>query len=268
MEIAKRMARVISELGWQSKWTSKGNSALHLRKSSIARIQARPKDKPLTGFGEDLFVTPEELAGYSTLAQDSDLLWNLQLWCFPPGYSDDSPPPVWVSCGVEGAVVVNSEDRDSFVDTTGLVKFMFGGVKGVDFDYQHINEKTLPFYLKAYALSKELWHLFGADCCYGRHEKVAIDSWVNSEASRQFQFSYSEPVRLLRPLEDGRVPTPEEITPSSVIHPGLWGQAKGRIDLQPGEWSWEPQGLASLEFPKSKAEWERRSFPTPWNKSP
>lgn len=142
---------------------------------------------------------------------------------------------------------------------------MYGGVGRVDFDYQHINERTLPFYLKAYALAKELWHVFGADCCYGRHEKVAIDSWINSKPSRQFQFSYSEPVRLLRPLEEGRVPTPEEITPSSVIHPGYWHQAVGRIDLEPGEWNWKPVGLAALELPKSKDEWERRSFATPWD---
>lgn len=268
LEIAKRMGKVISDLGWQSRWNCGGVPSLNLRISSHAKLRAWPAEKPPLGLSKEIFVTPESLPDYSSFVHDPDIFWSFTFSCFPAGYASLLKAPLSITASVSGSAVVRPAGWDDYLtDSSGIVRFLLGGV-GVDLDYQHINERTLPFYLKAYLLTKELWHILGADSCYGQHEKVGIARWENSEASRQFQFSYSEPVRLLQPLEEGRLPTSEEIASSSIIHPGLWGLAKGRIDLQPGEWNWKPQGLASLEFPKSKDEWERRSFPTPWNKSP
>ena len=250
ISVAERMVDISLGLGWQTQPSMDGIPALRLN------ISGRQAD----GYGTlvNTLVRKEDVLAWSPRLANAEseinIAWDLWLRCGPAGFPQDKGPLIF-STGIRGGAAwleerwINSE----------LLKLAWCDV-GVNLYLRNVTGQNLALHLAAYELLKELWHAFGADTCYACHEDVMYpnDNYGNNVL---FQFSRVEPVRLLLPLEERRLPTAEELD-QSATHPGPWfGAQSVRLDLEPGDWDWKPKGLANLGLPKSKEEWERSGLP-------
>ena len=265
-ELVRILERIFLDLGWESRWgTKNGKPVFALNVLSWKELHETRKvnEIPLASVGYE--VTSLDLLSFPGLLEDPDLVWELDLSFNLSGYRDDLVP-LLVSCGYIAKSCPDWIDRDYTIRSDGILNFMScdlfskaNRIESVDFYYRNFTRKNLPYYILAYEFTKELWNAVGADTCYGRHHKTG-EPQIQSEPGLLFQFSRVEPVRLLLPLEEQRMPSDEEVEADGAT-PGLWHQAIGRRDLDVGQWDWKPRGLKALGIPKSKQEWEDAGFP-------
>ena len=133
LEVAKRMASVVTELGWRSYWTRRGAPALHLWSALGDRCVGAPGTPELLRghpSPRSLAVLVEELPGHPFFALDR---WSLELWCFPHGYTPRDAP-VRIGAGIELHILTPNRSR---LVTEGVVSLMSGGVR-TDFAYEKI----------------------------------------------------------------------------------------------------------------------------------